>query len=81
MCGVSWYLYLAHVFEKYIDFVEQEILLDHLFLMYFRTFEIDVFFEHVCKMLMIWVLNRHRYSRNMTNWLPGCAYFHTLLEK
>ena len=23
MCGASWYLYLAHVFEKYVHFVEE----------------------------------------------------------
>ena len=22
VCGATWYLYLAHVFEKYADFVE-----------------------------------------------------------
>ena len=71
----------AHVFEKYVDFVEKGNLLDHIFNRYFRTFEIDVFFEHVCKMLMIWLLNRYTCSRNTTNLLPGRAYFAHVVEK
>ena len=31
MCGATWYLYLAHVFEKYVDFVKECILLEHFF--------------------------------------------------
>ena len=74
-------LLFAHVFEKYVDFVEEGNLLDHLLPMYFRTFEIDVFFEHVCKMQVIWPLNRHTCSRNTTDLLPGCPYFAQVFEK
>ena len=81
MRGVSWYLYLAHVFEKYVDFVEEGNLLDHLLPRYFRTFEIDVFYEHVCKVRVIWLLNRHTCSRNTTNLLPGCPYSAHVSEK
>ena len=41
-------LLFEHVFEKYVDFVEEDVFLDHTFPMYFLTFEIDVFLEHVC---------------------------------
>ena len=74
-------LLFAHMFEKYVDFVEEGNLLDHIFNRYFRTFEIDVFFEHVCKMLMAWLLNRHTCSRNTLNLLPECAYFAHVFEK
>ena len=69
------------MFEKYVHFVEDGNLLDHLLPRYFPTFEIDVFFEHVCKMLMIWLLNRYTCSRNTTNLLPGRAYFAHVVEK
>jgi len=74
-------LLFAHVFEKYVDFVEEAIILDHTFPMYFRTFEINVFFEHVCNILMVWLLNRHTCSRNTTNLLPRCAYFAHMFEE
>ena len=74
-------LLFAHVFEKYVGFVEEELLLDHLSPMYLRTFEIDVFFEHVCEMQMIWLLNRHTCSRNTTNLSPGCVYFAHVFEE
>ena len=73
-------LLFAHVFEKYVDFVEEDIILDHIFPMYFRTSEIDVFFEHVCTMRMIWLLNRHACARKTTDLLPGYAYFAHMFE-
>ena len=74
-------LLFAHVFEKYVDFVEDGNLLDLFLPRYFPTFEIDVFFEHVCKMHVIWLLHRHTCSRNTTNVLPGCPYFAHAFEK
>ena len=74
-------LLFAHVFKKYVVFVEDGNLLDHRLPRYFPTFEIDVFFEHVCKMHMIWLLNRHTCSRNTANVLPICTYFAHVFEK
>ena len=74
-------LLFEHVFEKYVDFVEEDVFLDHTFPMYFLTFEIDVFLEHVCKMMMTWLLNSRTYSRNTTNLLPGCVFFAQVFDK
>ena len=74
-------LLLAHVFEKYVDSVEDGNLLDHVLPRYFPTFEIDVFFEHVCKMQVMWLVNGHTCSRNTTNVLPRCPYFALAFEK
>ena len=71
----------AQLFEGYLDFVEEESILDHIFPMYFLTSETNVFFEHVCKILMVWLLNRHTCSRNTTNLLPRCAYFAHMFEE
>ena len=57
-------LVFAHVFAKYVDFVEEGTLLRHFVPMYFQSIEIYVFFGHVCKMLTLWLLNRHTCSIN-----------------
>ena len=69
------------MFEKYVVFVEDGNLLNHRLPRYFPTFAIDVFFEHVCKMHVTWLLNRHTCSRNTANVLPRCTYFAHVFEK
>ena len=74
-------LLFAHVLEEYVVFVEDRNLLDQRLPRYFPTFAIDVFFEHVCKMHVAWLLNRHTCSRNTANVLPRCTYFAHVFEK
>ena len=74
-------LLLAHVFEKYVDSVEDGNLLDDVLARYFPTFEIDVFFEHVYKMQVMCLANGHTCSRNTTNALPRCPKFAHVFEK
>ena len=74
-------LLFAHVLEEYVVFVEDRNLLDQRLPRYFPTFAIDVFFEHVCKMHVVWLLNRHTCSRNTANVLPRCTYFAHVFEK
>ena len=74
-------LLFAHVLEEYVVFVEDRNLLDQRLPRYFPTFAIDVFFEHVCKMHVAWLLNRHTCSRNTANVLPRCTYFAHAFEK